>query len=116
MGPSPTPDELVNGLDTAVRVLIAVVTAAGPDDRAIIWRAPEPHLAPPADFVPRAGLELALHGHDVAAGLGVPFEPAAGVAQRLRDHTRTWPFWRAPLGTGADAWADLLRTSGRAQR
>ena len=76
MGPSPDPEQLVDGLVTAVRILTAVVTAADPGDRAIIWRTGEhPTTVPPADFLPRGGLELALHAHDVSVGLQVAFDP-----------------------------------------
>ena len=85
--------QLVEGLRTATNILAAVVTVARPDVRAIIWLRPEPETRPPADFVPRAGLELVLHAHDVCAGLGVSFEPPADLCERLREHTRDWPMW-----------------------
>ncbi|MER7247812.1 hypothetical protein [Kribbella sp. NPDC000426] len=70
-----------------------------------------------ADFPPRAGLELILHGYDVCQGLGVPFAPPADLCARLREHTRDWPMWTSPgwssLTEDADAWTDLLRASGR---
>jgi hypothetical protein len=107
----------IEAVETAARVLSAVVRAAEPDARAVIWRRPVIETRGPADFVPRGALELILHGHDVCAGLGVPFEPAAGLCERLREHTRSWPHWSAPgwappAMTGP-AWPDLLRSSGR---
>lgn len=54
MGPTATPARLVEGLHTASRVLAAVVTAADPGVRAVIWRRPHVATAPPDDFVPRA--------------------------------------------------------------
>jgi hypothetical protein len=116
-GPDTGPAALAEALETASRVLVAVVTVAGPDARAAIWRRPAVEVRGPRDFVPRGALELALHAHDVGAGLGVPFVPPDGLADRLRRHTRDWPHWRspgwAPLRLAGDPWADLLRASGR---
>ena len=69
--------------------------------------------------MPRAGLELILHAHDVCAGLGVDFEPDAGLCARLRDHTSSWPEWTIEwdgLSRSDDPWGDLLAASGRARR
>jgi hypothetical protein len=110
-----TPERLVEGLRAASRVLAAVVTTTDPDVRAIIWFRPEPETRPPEDFVPRAGLELILHAHDVCAGLGVPFEPPPDLCERLREHTREWPMWQLwhELGRTDDPWNDLVEASGR---
>lgn len=111
------PRHLVEALATVSRILSAVIAAAGPDVRAVIWRRPQVETRPAADFAARGALELILHGHDVCAGLGIGFEPPAGLCGRLRDHTRDWPHWTAPgwsepPRTG-DPWADLLTGSGR---
>jgi hypothetical protein len=116
MGPDATPERLVEGLETASRILCSVVIAAEPGARAFIRSRPRPESAPAADFVPRGGLELALHAHDVCAGLRVPFEPPDGVVGRLREHVRPWPAWGASWGrltSTDDAWGDLLHASGR---
>lgn len=115
MGSAATPVRLVEGLRTASRILAGVVTAAEPDVRAVIWRRPRVEARPPADFIPRGGLELILHAHDVCAGLTVPFEPPADLCERLREHTRAWPMWTVwdALGATDDAWGDLLGASGR---
>lgn len=117
MGPRATPGLLVQGLETAARVLSAVVATAEPDARAVIWRWPQVESRPPEDFVPRGALELILHAHDVCAGLGLAFEPPADLCERLREHTRTWPMWTLwkALPTTADPWSDLLRASGRSR-
>ena len=73
-------------------------------------------LAGREQFPARAAVELALHAHDVAVGLGVPFRPPAEVSRRLRDHTRPWPMWSIAWGDlpeTDDPWADLLTGSGR---
>jgi hypothetical protein len=114
-----TPATLIEGLHIVTRLHVALVSSTDPSVRAILWRRPAPRVAPPADFPPRAGLELALHAHDVCAGLGVPFAPPPDVASHLREHTRDWPFWDgtvpgwSALTDDPDAWADLLRASGR---
>jgi hypothetical protein len=99
------------------RVLSAVIATALPGASAVIWRRPLPEVRPASDFAARGALEMILHGHDVCAGLGVPFAPPADVCARLRDHSRDWPHWRNPgwheaAGTD-DPWDDLLAASGR---
>ena len=117
-GPDADPAALIEALVTASRVLAAVVLAAGPGERAIIWRRPRVETRGPEDFVPRGALELILHAHDVSAGLGVPFAPPADLCERLRSHTADWPHWTSPgwspLTMAGDPWADLRRASGRA--
>ncbi len=83
---------------------------------------PEPVVGEAADFLPRGGAELAFHGHDVAVGLGVPFEPPVDVARRLREHIVGWPMWThggpgwSPIVRSIDPWGDLLTASGRSRR
>lgn len=118
VGSPPWPSQLIEAIHVAGRLVAGVVATTPEQVRAIIWRRPEPTIAPPADFAPRAGLEMVLHGHDVAAGLGVPYEPPEGVCARLRDHTRDWPHWSLawkPLRRSADPWRDLLEASGRSR-
>jgi hypothetical protein len=116
LGPRPSAERLIEGLETATRVLVAVIAAADPDEKAVIWRRPIVQTATPGDFAPRAGLELILHAHDVCQGLAVAFEPPPDLCERLRDHTRGWPMWHgawsAP-GTTQDPWDDLLWASKR---
>jgi hypothetical protein len=115
LGDIATPTLLVESLQIATRMLVALVKDTPSDVRSILFYRPAV-TGGPADFAPRAALELALHAHDVCAGLGEPFQPPAGICQRLRDHTRDWPFWTyigAGLGESADPWSDLLTASGR---
>ena len=118
-GKTPWPSQLCEAIEVAGRVVAGVVATTPEDVRAIIWRRPETTLAAPGEFAPRAALETLLHGHDVAAGLGVPFEPPAGPCARLRDHTHAWPHWSSPgwrpLARTSDPWRDLLDGSGRAR-
>ncbi len=117
-GPNPSPEQLVDAIRVAGRLTAGVVAITGPEVAAIIHRNPAV-TAPPSDFAPRAGLELILHGHDVAAGLAVEFEPPHDLCARLRDHTREWRHWRstawAPLQLTDDPWGDILGGSGRAR-
>jgi hypothetical protein len=119
IGPEALPDQLVEGLETATRILTAVIGAAPSGTRAVIRRRPEIQTAGPEDFAPRAGLELILHAHDVCSGLGVRFDPPAELCARLRDHTRHWPVaygnW-AGLGSSDDPWGDLIEASGRTRQ
>jgi hypothetical protein len=117
MGDDATPERLAEALGAVATVVSGVVAVADPDRRAVIWLRPVPGTGTPPDFAARAALELVLHAHDVASGLGVPFEPPADACARLRDHTRGWPHWWAPgwspAPTTDDPWADLLAASGR---
>jgi hypothetical protein len=116
VGPDARPDQLIQALEVAARILAAVVGDAGPDVRAVIFRFPAIVTAPPQDFVPRGALELILHAHDVCAGLGVEFEPEADLCRRLREHTRSWGLWTLAwngLPRTEDPWADLLAGAGR---
>jgi hypothetical protein len=117
LGADPQPADLADGVEMAARILAAVVTAAPADVRAIIWRFPVVETRPPDDFVPRGGLELALHAHDIGCGLGIPFVPPADLCERLRAHTQAWPHWTAPgwspPAMEGDPWVDLLQASGR---
>ena len=119
MGSDPRPEDLVDGLATVVTILSGVIAITAPTERAVIWRWPRTEVRGPEDFAPRGALELLLHGHDVATGLGVPLAPPAALCRRLLDHTTGWPHWNAPGWTAPrpsdDPWAELLRASGRGE-
>lgn len=115
VGPDARPEQLVQALEVATRV-VAAVADAGPEVRAALFPPPVLVTAPPEDFVSRAGVELILHAHDVCAGLGIAFEPAPGLCRRLRDHTHSWAMWGIAwdgLPISGDPWGDLLTGSGR---
>jgi hypothetical protein len=59
-------------------------------------------------------LELSVHPHDIAAGLGIDFEVPAEVALRLREHTAGWPLPEPPhYEPSTNPWADVLTRFGR---
>ncbi len=116
LGADAEPIRLVESLEIATRILAAVVSDAGPEVRAVIFRRPEILTAAAQDFLPRGAMELILHTHDVCTGLQVPFEPRPELCYRLREHTRPWPMWTVAwsgLGSSDDPWGDLLAASGR---
>jgi hypothetical protein len=116
-GGDPNVDVLVEGLEMNTRILIGVVATTPPDVRAICWRRPV-EVRPPADFLPRGALELALHAQDVCGGLDLDFDPPTEAIDHLRHHVADWPFFRdywEPLTLEGDPWDDLLRASGRAK-
>ncbi|MEV0268599.1 hypothetical protein AB0H43_07470 [Hamadaea sp. NPDC050747] len=119
-GPDATPAVLIEALATSTRLLAGVVRTAEPDARAVIWRRPQLEVRGPADFPPRAGLELILHAYDVCQGLSVRFEPPSDLCARLREHTRDWPMWASPGWSpptdDPDPWRNLLQASGRYPR
>jgi uncharacterized protein (TIGR03083 family) len=115
--PSATPADLVDGLRAATNLLSAAIATAPQGTRAIIRQRPAPTTGSPIEFAARGALELALHGHDIASGLGVRLRPDDAICRRLFDSTATWPgvAQRATAQhprTG-DPWADLIVRSGR---
>ncbi|GIH07567.1 hypothetical protein Rhe02_56340 [Rhizocola hellebori] len=119
LGDQAAPHQYIEAVATAVRVLEAVVLAAEPEARAVIWTRPQLAVRGPQDFAARGALELILHTHDVCTGLGVAFEPSAEICAALREHTHQWPMWTVAPGWRAltmdgPPWRDLLQASGRA--
>jgi hypothetical protein len=114
-GPEAEPALLIEALEVATRVLVGVVRTAPADVRAVIWRRPKIETRPPEDFVPRAGLELILHAHDVCLGLGVAYRPSEDLCERMRRHIAPWPFYGPNLTMRDDPWLDLLQASGRGE-
>ena len=98
-------------LEASGRLLSAVVRAAKPTDRGF-------HPYGMADAEGTAGMgciELLVHGGDIAAGLGLPFEPPSDVCAWVL--ARMFPDRQAEcasLGSaGLDPWAALQWATGR---
>jgi uncharacterized protein (TIGR03083 family) len=102
--PAGPPAILVESLRSGGALLAMAVANAGPDDRG--W-----HLFGSADRSGWAAMgadEILVHGADVAAGLGVAFDPPLDVADHVVRRLFPW----APAG--GDPWARLLWANGRA--
>jgi hypothetical protein len=102
--PAGEPAVLVDSLRSGGALLAIVVAAAGADDRG--W-----HLFGVADRSGWAAMgadEVLVHGADVAAGLGVRFDPPSAVADHVVRRLFPW----AP--TDGDPWQRLLWANGRA--
>jgi hypothetical protein len=88
---------------SAASVLAEVATAAPPETLAY-------HPAGPSDpegFCAMGCDELLVHGHDIASGLGVPFQPPASLCRAVLG--RLFP--SAP--PDGDPWETLLWANGR---
>jgi len=110
--PEATPADLGDGLRAATTMLHAVIVTSDPQARAIIRQRPRPVTGAPIEFAARGALEMVLHGHDVASGLGVHLRLPDDLARRLLGSTDGWP-GAVPLGATGDAWSDLIARSGR---
>jgi hypothetical protein len=107
-----TSGDLIEGLQATSTMLASVIVTAAVDTRAVIWLHPSVQTGSPEDFAARGALELVLHGYDVCAGLGVPFDPPTEACQRLLAHTAQWPGNQEYVAT-TDPWSDLVARSGR---
>jgi hypothetical protein len=104
VGAEATPQDLIEGLATATRILVAVFAAAEPSARAVIRRRPRLEAAGPEEFAPRGGLELILHGHDVCCG------PPGWLLAGRHDHASA-----AVRERGDPAFPDVARARCRAR-
>jgi len=97
------PAGLLQMLEACGALLAAMVTTASPDTRA--WH--PMGTSDPEGFAAMGVTETLVHGHDVAQGLGVLWEPPADLCTRVL--SRLFP--QAPAD--ADPWAALLWACGR---
>jgi hypothetical protein len=65
-------------------------------------------LSDPEGFAAMGIVEVLAHGHDLAVGLGVPFEPPAGVCERV-----LFRLFRG-VPEGFEPWPTFLWATGRA--
>lgn len=97
------PDGLLEVLTACGALLGAVVSTARPGQRGF-------HVFGAADAEASAAmgiLETVVHTHDVAQGLGLPYDPDPGVCARVL--ARLMP----AVDPGDAPWEALLRTTGR---
>ncbi|MCM0673262.1 hypothetical protein NCC78_00735 [Micromonospora phytophila] len=103
--PAAGPAGLLQALEGCGGLLAAMVRVTPPTVRA--------HhvfgVADPEGFAAMGVVEVLVHLHDVAAGLGLPWEPDAGLCARVRH--RLFP--AAPADT--DPWQTLLWATGRGE-
>ncbi|MFJ8431645.1 maleylpyruvate isomerase N-terminal domain-containing protein [Kitasatospora sp. NPDC094019] len=99
------PAALVEVLEAGGGLMVSIARTRGPGVRAFHpWG-----LADPAGFVAMSLVETLVHLHDVAEGLGLPWEPPAGVCARTL--ARLFPDVRPDA---AGPWPTLLWATGRA--
>jgi uncharacterized protein (TIGR03083 family) len=96
--------ELLDALEGRAALLAAVCAAAPPEARgAHVWG-----LADASGFAALACDELLVHTSDIAAGLGMSFDPPREVCARVLERLFPW----APQDR--DPWATLRWANGRA--
>ncbi|MEW2630123.1 maleylpyruvate isomerase N-terminal domain-containing protein [Streptomyces sp. NPDC048389] len=98
------PDGLLEVLEASGALLIAMVRTASPDVRSH-------HLfgvSDPEGFAAMGIVETLVHTHDLAGGLGLPWEPPAALCSRVLARL----FRDTPAG--AEPWPALLWSTGRA--
>ncbi|MER6499398.1 VOC family protein [Streptomyces sp. NPDC001455] len=98
------PAGLLDTLEASGALLAAMVRTASPEVRAYHPSG----LSDPEGFAAMGVVETLVHAHDLAAGLGVPWAPPAGLCDRVL--ARLFP--DAPKDS--DRWAVLLWATGRA--
>jgi RimJ/RimL family protein N-acetyltransferase len=98
---------LLHVIETTGALLAATLRATPPDVRA--WH---PHPFRSADregFAAMGIAEVLLHTHDMAEGLGIPYEPS----EELAESVLTWIF--PHVQPGPAAWPTLLWATGRGE-
>ncbi|MFB9365858.1 maleylpyruvate isomerase N-terminal domain-containing protein [Kitasatospora albolonga] len=98
------PEGLLQVLEAAGSFLVALVRVSAPEVRAYHGYG----ISDPEGFAAMGIVETLVHTHDLAEGLGLAWEPPAGLCARTV--ARLFP--EAP--TGEDPWRTLLWCTGRA--
>jgi uncharacterized protein (TIGR03083 family) len=99
--------EVLEFLSASGRLLASAVRAADPSDRGF-------HPFGTADPEGTAGMgciELLIHGGDIAAGLGLPFEPPPDICAWIL--TRMFPNHPPPSSPATSPWTTLQWATGR---
>lgn len=104
--PEVIPDEVMESIAAAFRILELTTRASGPEVRVY-----HPYgMADAEGYAAMGCAELLNHGHDVVTGLGGTFAPPAEICDRVT--ARLFP--DLPTTDGVDPWARLLAATGRA--
>ncbi|MFD0273249.1 maleylpyruvate isomerase N-terminal domain-containing protein [Kitasatospora sp. NPDC127111] len=99
------PDGLIQVLEASGALMVAMARTAAPGTRAYHpWG-----LSDPAGFTAMSLLETLVHLHDVAQGLGLPWQPPAGLCARTL--ARLFPDVTPDVDAGP--WPTLLWATGR---
>ncbi|MEV6110060.1 maleylpyruvate isomerase N-terminal domain-containing protein [Streptomyces sp. NPDC051940] len=100
-----TPDGLVEAVRATGTMLAAVAETAPPGARGYHRTG----MASAADFAAMGAVEVLAHTHDLATGLGLDFDPPAGVCSAVLD--RLFP----GMPEGAGPWETFLWATGRGE-
>jgi hypothetical protein len=98
-----SPAEALEFTEACARILVATVRTSSPQVRAYHPSG----MADPEGFAAMGCVELLAHGHDIAEGLGLAFDPPRDPCA----HTVARLFPTAPVGD--DPWRTLLWATGR---
>ncbi len=99
------PDGVLDFIESAGRLLCAVVRSSPPSARAFHPMG----VTDPEGFAGMGCIEALAHGHDIATGLGLTLEPPADLCSRVVQ--RMFPH---QAEVDADPWPKLLWCTGRA--
>jgi len=99
-------DEIAQAIAAAGAVLEAVVDAAPPEARVLVF---DDVAIDPEGYLALGAAETLLHTHDVTAGFGTPFAPRVDVCERVL--ARLFPDVEL---AGNDPWTVLRWATGRA--
>ncbi|MER7759191.1 maleylpyruvate isomerase N-terminal domain-containing protein [Streptomyces sp. NPDC097619] len=99
------PAGLLQVLEASGALLVAMVRTASPETRAYHGFG----ISDPEGFAAMGLVETLVHAHDLTQGLGLPWDPPAGLCSRVL--TRLFP--EAPTDT--DPWSTLLWATGRTE-
>lgn len=103
-----SPGEVLEFALAGGAILVATVRTASPQIRAYHPSG----MSDPAGFAAMGCVEALLHGHDIASGLRLDFDPPRDVCARVL--ARLFPAAPADL-TDTEPWAALLWATGRAE-
>jgi uncharacterized protein (TIGR03083 family) len=95
--------ERIDAVTGTASALAYVASSSPPDTRAFHSSG----MLDPEGFCALACVELLVHGHDIASGLGLPFEPPVDVCDNVVDRVFPW------LAGGSGSWETILWHTAR---